>query len=96
MSYKLRFKRDAKKEWDKLDHNIKLVFLKKLEERLRNPHVKGARLRQLKGCYKIKLRRARYRLVYQVRDDELVVSIIAIGKRDKNRAYRLAMKRLNI
>jgi mRNA interferase RelE/StbE len=96
MSYKLSFKQEAKKEWDKLDYSIKLVFIKKLEERLKNPHVKSARLRQLKDCYKIKLRRAGYRLVYQVRDNELVVSVIAVGKRDKNKTYRLAMKRLDI
>jgi len=96
MSYQLRFKQEAKKEWDKLNDSIKVVFIKKLEERLKHPHVKGSRLRQLKDCYKIKLRRAGYRLVYQVRENELVVSVIAVGKRDKNKAYNLAMKRLNI
>ena len=96
MSYKLSFKQEAKKEWDKLDYSVKLIFLKKLKERLKYPHVKSSRLRQLKDCYKIKLRRAGYRLVYQVRDNELIESVIAVGKRDKNKAYRLAMKRLDI
>jgi mRNA interferase RelE/StbE len=96
MSYKLTFKQDAKNEWDKLNKSIKVIFVKKLEERLVNPHIESARLRQLKDCYKIKLRRAGYRLVYQVREDELVVAVISVGKRDKSRAYHLAMKRLDI
>jgi mRNA interferase RelE/StbE len=96
MSYKLTFKQDAKKEWDKLNKSIKVIFVKKLEERLVNPHIESARLRQLKDCYKIKLRRAGYRLVYQVREAELVVVVVAVGKRDKSRAYNLAMKRLDI
>ena len=48
MSYKLSFKQEAKKEWDNLNHSIKLVFIKKLEERLKDPHVKSSILRQLK------------------------------------------------
>ncbi|MBT4668720.1 MAG: type II toxin-antitoxin system RelE/ParE family toxin [Candidatus Ruthia sp.] len=96
MSYKLTFKQDAKKEWDKLNKSIKVIFVKKLEERLVNPHIESARLRQLKDCYKIKLRRAGYRLVYQVREAELIVAVVAVGKRDKSRAYNLAMKRLDI
>lgn len=96
MIYNLNFKQEAKKEWDKLNHSIKLVFIKKLEERLKDPHIKSSRLRQLKDCYKIKLRRAGYCLVYQVRDNELIVSVVTVGKRDKNKAYNLAMKRLDI
>jgi len=38
----------------------------------------------MQDCYKIKLRSAGYRLVYQVRDGELVVSVIAVGKRERN------------
>ena len=63
---------------------------------MQSPHVDSAKLRQLKDCYKIKLKRAGYRLVYQVREDELVVAVISVGKRDKSRAYHLAMKRLDI
>jgi len=96
MSYKLTFKKEAKKEWNKLGHSIKVIFIKKLERVLQSPHVDSAKLRQLKDCYKIKLKRAGYRLVYQVREDELVVAVISVGKRDKSRAYHLAMKRLDI
>jgi mRNA interferase RelE/StbE len=45
-------------------------------------------------CYKIKLRGVGYRLAYQVRDKELVVVVIAVGKRDKNLVYKIAGNRL--
>ena len=94
MSYKLEFLSDAWKEWEKLDATLKAQFKKKLLERLENPHVESARLSNMVNCYKIKLRRAGYRLVYQVEEENLIVLIIAIGKRDHNKVYDSAAKRL--
>lgn len=48
-----------------------------------NPHVPSARLHGSQNRYKIKLWTVGYRLVYEVRDAELVVSVIAVGKRDR-------------
>ena len=92
--YKLTFLRDAKKEWDKLGTPLRKQFESKLLARLDMPRVPAARLHGMKDCYKIKLRDAGYRLVYQVYDDRIVVSVIAVGKRDRNEVYRLAAKRL--
>ena len=94
MIFKLVFKIDAKKEWDSLDPTVRSIFAKKLKERINQPRIESARLSGMKSCYKIKLRRARYRLVYQVRDSELVVSVIAVGKREKNQVYKAAIKRI--
>ena len=93
-TYKLVFKRDAEKEWRKLDSTIKEQFKKKLRERLANPRIESARLNGMEDCYKIKLRSAGYRLVYQVRDNDLVVSVVAVGKRERNQVYKIAVKRL--
>lgn len=95
MTFKLLFKKDAKKEWDRLDAAIRTIFAKKLKERIEQPRIKSAQLSGMKDCYKIKLRRAGYRLVYQVRDKELVVSVIAVGKRERNQVYKTAVKRFN-
>ncbi|WP_339668213.1 type II toxin-antitoxin system RelE/ParE family toxin [Dasania marina] len=94
MSYKLLFKQQALKEWQALDSTIKTQFKKKLVERLQNPHVEPSRLSGLKNCYKIKLRSAGYRLVYEVRDSEIVVIVIAVGKRERNAVYKSAAKRI--
>ncbi len=87
MSYDLKFKDDALKEWRKLDGNIREMLKTKLLERLQEPRIESARLSGMSDYYKIKLRGSGYRLVYQVRDNELVVVVIAIGKRDKNLVY---------
>lgn len=93
-TYKIVFKRDAEKEWFMLDSTIREQFKKKLKQRLVNPRVESSRLSGMEDCYKIKLRAAGYRLVYQVRDGELVVSVVAIGKRERNQVYKIAAKRI--
>ncbi len=93
MTYNLRFHVEAKKEWDKLGATIRAQFKKKLAERLENPHAPASRLHGASDRYKIKLRGVGYRLVYEVRDSELVVSVIAVGKRERNAVYRSAQGR---
>ena len=94
MSYKLLFKVDALKEWKSLDKSIRTLFLKKLKERIINPRVAQSRLSGMKNCYKIKLRGSGYRLVYEVRDSQLIVSVVAVGKRERNLVYKAAIKRI--
>ncbi len=94
MSYELVFKQGAFNEWQKIDSTIRNQFKKKLIERLENPRVESSRLNGMKDCYKIKLRKAGYRLVYQVRDLEVIVSIVAVGKRERNSVYKIAAKRI--
>ncbi len=94
MTYKLVFKQDAEKEWRKLDSTIRQQFKKRLIERLDTPRVESARLSGMKDCYKIKLRSAGYRLVYEVRDEEIVVSVVAVGKRERNQVYKTAAKQI--
>jgi mRNA interferase RelE/StbE len=93
MSYELSFHPDALKEWRKLDNSICEQFKKKLVERLENPHVVSAKLSEQKNRYKIKLRNVGYRLVYEVRDNELIVVVVAVGKRERNSVYNTAEKR---
>ncbi len=94
MIYRLVFKVEAKKEWDKLDTTIRSIFIAKLKERIGHPRIENARLCGMKDCYKIKLRRVGYRLVYLVRDNDLVVSVVAVGKREKNQVYKTASRRI--
>ncbi len=93
--YRLKFVPDALKEWQALDGSIKEPLRKALKKRLEQPHMPGAELHgNLHGCYKIKLRKQGYRLVYQVEDDVLVVLVLAIDRREDLAAYHAAMLRL--
>jgi mRNA interferase RelE/StbE len=93
--YQLAFEDTARAEWDALDGSVKEPLRKALKARLENPHVAGNALRgDLIGCYKIKLRKQGYRLIYKVLDTKLIVLVIAVGKRDKDAVYKAALKRL--
>ena len=77
-----------------MDSSIRELFKKKLAERLENPRVPAAALRGMPDCYKIKLLSLGYRLVYRVDAQEVFVTVIAAGKRDKARVYGAARQRL--
>ncbi|MBD3613081.1 type II toxin-antitoxin system RelE family toxin [Kingella kingae] len=89
-----RFVAEAEDEWRKLDNSIKQQFKSALAKRLENPRIPSAALHNMPDCYKIKLRKIGYRLVYRVDDNVITVTVIAIGKRDKSVVYDAANSRL--
>ena len=91
--FKLKFLPTALKEWKKLDSSIQGQLKKKLKERLQDPHVPASQLYGFENHYKIKLRASGYRLVYEVIKKEIVVLVIAVGKREKGLVYKKAAKR---
>jgi mRNA interferase RelE/StbE len=93
MTYELAFLDDALKEWRKLDNATREQFKAKLAERLQDPKIPSARLHGASERYKIKLRNAGYRLVYQVKDRELLVLVVAVGKRERNEVYKMTQRR---
>lgn len=94
MTYELRFRTSALKEWHKLDGTLRAQFKKKLQERLEHPHVPASALSGMPDAYKIKLRQSGYRLVYTVEDAVVTVTVVAVGKREKNAVYDVALARL--
>ncbi|MFM7874157.1 MAG: type II toxin-antitoxin system RelE family toxin, partial [Actinomycetota bacterium] len=94
MKYRLQFDPEALREWNSLDKSIRIQLAKKLESRLEDPKIPTARLSgDLQGLYRIKLASIGYRLVYMVRDLELIVLVLSVGRRDKSEVYREAEKR---
>ncbi|KGB92549.1 MULTISPECIES: type II toxin-antitoxin system RelE family toxin [Burkholderia] len=93
MTFELAFLEPALKEWRKLDRTIRDQFKARLVERLENPRIPSAKLHGHPDRYKIKLRSIGYRLVYEVRDAEVVVLVVAVGRRERDAGYLAAMKR---
>ena len=93
MSFELAFLEEALAEWQRLDGAIRTQLKKKLAERLQAPCVPASKLSGHPDRYKIKLRSVGYRLVYEVRDQQVLVLVIAVGKRDRNAVYRAAAQR---
>jgi mRNA interferase RelE/StbE len=92
--YNVIFRPRAKKAWDKLDNALRIQLARRLDERRRNPRIPSAALSRMRDCYKIKLRTAGYRLVYQVIDEKIVVLVLAVGRRDRNDVYDEAAREL--
>ncbi len=90
MTYRVKFLPSALKEWNKLDRSIQLQFKKKLKERAEHPHNPAGQLRGFHNTYKIILRTAGYRLVYEVSDEEILIYVIAVGKRERGEVYEHA------
>jgi mRNA interferase RelE/StbE len=88
MTFNVEFDERAFKEWNKLEKTIREQFKKKLKKLQQNPYVESARLHgDLAGCFKIKLRASGFRLIYKVIDDEIVIWVVAVGKREDEKAY---------
>ncbi len=81
--YALSFLNSAKKELKKLD----IVAQKSIKEKLilltENPDVLKNNIKALKGEYKgkFRLRIKEYRVIFQVKDEELIILVVRIGHR---------------
>ncbi|KVD61911.1 addiction module antitoxin [Burkholderia ubonensis] len=93
MTFELAFLEPALREWKRLDRTVRDQFKSKLAERLENPRIPSAKLHGHPDRYKIKLRSAGYRLVYEVRDTEVIVLVVAVGRRERDAVYLAAMRR---
>jgi mRNA interferase RelE/StbE len=93
MPFELAFHPEALREWQKLTKGIREQFKNKLAERLIEPRIPASKLRGSTNRYKIKLRAAGFRLVHEVREHEVLVLVVAVGKRERNAVYRQADQR---
>ncbi len=95
--YDYKFHPEAEKELEKLNRTIQILFTKKLKQILKSPEL-GKDLGnknnlKLAGLKKIYFDGKRYRIIYEIIDNELVLYIIAVGKRDNMEVYKKANKR---
>lgn len=77
-----------------MNESVREPLKKKLAERQLTPRVPASALHGMTDCYKIKLHSVGYRMIYRVDESEIFITVIATGKRDKNKVYRTAQDRL--
>lgn len=93
MSWVIEFHPTAFRELEKLDPELKRQAMARLKSRLTSPNVPKSRLSgSLPDAYKIKLRKAGLRIVYQIRPDLGKIRVLAIGRRDSD-VYEQALSR---
>lgn len=85
--YGLRFGKHALRQWKQLDIAIRKQFTRKLEKVVHHPRIVSGRMHGYPDAYRLKLRKSGFRLAYRVFDDEVVVVVISVGNRDKNKIY---------
>ncbi|WP_245595768.1 type II toxin-antitoxin system RelE family toxin [Marinomonas ushuaiensis] len=56
-------------------------------------HIPASKLRGYDAFYKTKLRTSGYHLAYEVIDNEMVIHVLVIGKRDKDAVYKKLVSR---
>ncbi len=99
MAYKIEFISQAEKDFAKLDNSIKKQITGKIDKLSENPYL-GEPLKNkagvdLTGFYKIYVLNKKYRIVYRIKGNKVdIVEIWGIGKRDKEKIYKLLVKRI--
>lgn len=81
--YELHFLSSAKKEFTKLDTIAQKTIKEKLLTLITNPDILKNNIKALKGEYKgkFRLRINQYRVIFQVKDAELIIIVVRIGHR---------------
>ena len=95
--YRYKFHPEAKVELSKLNHSVQILFAKTLKKILKSPEL-GQELgnknnMNLSGLQKMYFDNKKYRVVYEVIENEILIHIVAIGKRDKMEVYQKASER---
>jgi len=81
--YKLHFLSSAQKEFKKLDTPAQKIIKEKLLLLITNPDILKNNIKALKGEQKgkFRLRINQYRVVFQVKDEELIIIVVRVGHR---------------
>ncbi len=81
--YKILFEKEASQEFLKLPKNVQKIIKEKLDILAKNPLLLENNIKSLKGELKglKRLRVGKYRIIYQQKDNELIILIIRIASR---------------
>jgi mRNA interferase RelE/StbE len=90
--FEVVFRPRAKKAFDRLGTADQRQLAVKLKARCAGPRVAADAVCEIRDGYKVKLRSSGIRAIYQVRDHQLVILVLAIGKREREEAYKEAIK----
>jgi mRNA interferase RelE/StbE len=81
LTYRLRIKSSAEKQLRKIDRGLRLHIIEAID-RLRDQPTAGSALKgEFSGLRRLRV--ARYRVIYEVIQKELVILVVRIGHRGK-------------
>ena len=79
VSYKLTFKKSVTKDFRSIPRNDVARILKRIEGLADNPRPVGSE--KLSGQERFRVRQGVYRIIYEIREQELVVIVVKVGHR---------------
>ena len=99
MSYKLILHPSVYKDLDALSKAQETLVFKQFQKLKTSPEL-GKPLGNkagynLSGCKKIYVDKKKIRIVYRIIDDEIIVEVIVVGKREDMKVYAEASERLS-
>ncbi len=82
--YRIEFVKSAKKEFDRLPARMRSKTTEAFNLLSQNPYSELLRIKKLKGAeYLYRIRLGDYRMVYEIRNERLIVLVIKIGHRSE-------------
>ena len=98
MNYKIVLKEEADNDLCNLSHSQKILIYKQFKKLAISPQL-GISLGKksgydLTGYRKMYADKKQLRIVYKIVDEEIIVEVIAIGKRDDMEVYKQASERI--
>ncbi len=77
--YRIIFKSPARKFLKKLDKNIQRMLFRKIKQLPKNPRLGKPLLGNLSGLWRLRV--YKYRIIYQIKNEELIIMILNISHR---------------
>lgn len=98
MPYRVILTIDAAEDFRRLDGSLKQPVAKQLKKLESSPllgeHLGNRAGLDLTGYYKLYAAKEGVRIVYRIMEQEVIVEVVAIGKREDFAVYRTSLKRI--
>lgn len=78
-SYRIVIKKSAAKEIERIEKKDRIRIIEKIRSLAEDPHPVGSK--KLSGQEKYRIRQGNYRILYQVKNEELIINVVKVGHR---------------
>lgn len=79
--YKIVFKKEAVKSFNKLPRNVAKTIREKLEAIAADPYTEHPNAKKLQGREGFRLRVGDWRVIYEIQNDRLVILVLKVASR---------------
>lgn len=78
-SYRIVIKKSAAKEIERIEKKDRIRIIDKIRSLAEDPHPVGSK--KLSRQEKYRIRQGNYRILYQVKNEELIINVVKVGHR---------------